>query len=422
MMRRDPARFASSAAFAFALAATAAVGALALPATAHAQSTNDTQRKLDQAQRELQAVAAERRRIEGQRGAASRELRSLDEKLGDSSRALHDTEAKLAQQRAELAELQRKRDEMQAGLAKQRAELEALLRSAYTIGNAAPLKLLLAQDTAAAAARMLTWHRYLQADRSARIRKLSADLAELQQVEQRIEAEQAALAATQARQRTQLAQLKDDRQEHAQAVAKLDARYQDKRSREKALGSDVAGLKKLLAQLRAAAARAEAERKAAAERAAREAREAKAAGKPAPPRAAPTVVPAGPALRVGGLNWPLSGNLLAGYGGKLPDGGRSSGLLIGAPAGTPVKAVADGTVVFADWMNGYGLILIIDHGNGYMSLYAHNEALLRDAGERVKRGDAVASTGNSGSAGPVGLYFELRRNGDPVDPGVWLKR
>jgi septal ring factor EnvC (AmiA/AmiB activator) len=404
-------------ALSFALAA-----ALALPAVGHAQNTGDTQRKLDQAQRELKAVAAERRRIEGQRGAASRELRTLDEKLGDSSRALHDTEEKLARQRAELAGLQRKRDTMQAGLAKQRAQLAGLLRSAYTIGNAAPLKLLLAQDTAAAAARMLTWHRYLQADRSARIAKLTADLAELQATEQRIAAEQAALDATRARQRTQLAQLKDDRQNHARAVAKLDARYQDKRSREKALGSDVAGLKKLLARLRAAAARAEAERRAAAERAAREAREAKAAGRPAPPRAAPTVVPAGPALRVGGLNWPLSGNLLAGYGGKLPDGSRSSGLLIAAAAGTPVKAVADGTVVFADWMNGYGLILIIDHGNGYMSLYAHNEALLRDAGDRVKRGDAVASAGNSGSSGPVGLYFELRRNGDPVDPGVWLKR
>lgn len=394
----------------------------ALPRVAHAQNTGETQRKLDQAQRELKAVAAERRRIEGQRGAASRELRSLDEKLGDSSRALHDTESKLARQRAELAELQRRRDAMQASLAGQRKELAALLRSAYTIGNAAPLKLLLAQDTAAAAARMLTWHRYLQADRSARIARLTADLAELQQVEARIAAEQAALDSTRGRQRTQVAQLQGDRKEHAQAVEKLDARYQDKRSREQALGSDVAGLKKLMQQLRAAAARAEAARHAEAERAARAAREAKAAGKPAPPRAAPPVVPAGPALRVGGLNWPLSGNLLAGYGGKLPDGGRSSGLLIGAPAGTPVKAVADGTVVFADWMNGYGLILIIDHGNGYMSLYAHNEALLRDAGERVKRGDAVASTGNSGSAGPVGLYFELRRNGDPVDPGVWLKR
>ena len=79
-------------------------------------------------------------------------------------------------------------------------------------------------------------------------------------------------------------------------------------------------------------------------------------------------------------------------------------------------------MVFSDWMNGYGLILIIDHGNGYMSLYAHNEALLRDAGDRVKRGDAIASVGNSGSAGPAALYFELRRNGDPVNPDAWLKK
>jgi len=417
-----PRDFASHALLAGALAALLGATLALLPAPAHAQSTNDTQRKLDQAQRELKAVAAERRKIEGQRGAASRELRSLDEKLGDSSRALHDTEAKLARQREQLAELQQQREAMQAGLARQRAELAALLRSAYTIGNAAPLKLLLAQDTAAQAARLLTWHRYLQADRSARIAKLATGLAELEQVEQRIVAEQQALDATRERQRAQLARLQGDRREHAQAVEKLDARYKDRRSREQALGSDVAGLKKLLQQLRAAAARAEAARRAEAERAAREAREAKAAGKPVPPRAAPPTVPAGPALRVGGLNWPLSGNLLTGYGGKLPDGGRSSGLLIAAPAGTPVKAVADGTVVFADWMNGYGLILIIDHGNGYMSLYAHNEALLRDAGARVKRGDAVASAGNSGSAGPVGLYFELRRNGDPVDPGVWLKQ
>ena len=84
--------------------------------------------------------------------------------------------------------------------------------------------------------------------------------------------------------------------------------------------------------------------------------------------------------------------------------------------------MADGTVVFSDWMNGYGQILIIDHGNGYMSLYAHNEALLRDVGDRVKRGDPVASVGNSGSAGPPALYFELRRNGDPVNPNVWLKK
>ncbi len=394
----------------------------AFGAQAQAQNSSDAQRKLDKAQRELKAVAAERRRIEGQRGSASKELRALDEKLGRSSRSLHEIEAQLAQQREQLAQLQQRRDALQSSLGAQRRELAALLRSAYTIGRAAPLKLMLAQDSVASAARLLTWHRYLQRDRAQRIADLSAELQELETVEQRIAAEQRALDATRERQRSQLAQLQGDRRTHAKEVAQLDARYHDKRSREKALGSDVAGLKKLLARLRAAAARAEAERRAAAERAAREAREARAAGKPAPVRSRPPVVASAAPLRVGGLGWPLSGNLLASYGGKLPDGGGSSGLLIGAPAGTSVKAVADGTVVFSDWMNGYGLILIIDHGNGYMSLYAHNEALLRDAGERVRRGDAVASVGNSGSSGPTALYFELRRNGDPVNPAVWLKK
>lgn len=84
--------------------------------------------------------------------------------------------------------------------------------------------------------------------------------------------------------------------------------------------------------------------------------------------------------------------------------------------------MADGTVVFSDWMTGYGMILIVDHGNGYLSLYAHNDALLKDAGARIKRGDAVAKVGNSGGQGTTALYFELRRHGQPVDPATWLQR
>ena len=118
----------------------------------------------------------------------------------------------------------------------------------------------------------------------------------------------------------------------------------------------------------------------------------------------------------------MGGSLLASYGGRLTDGRRSDGVLIAAAAGTAVKAVADGTVVFADCMTGYGMILIIDHGNGYMSLYAHNDGLLRDAGDAVKRGDPVASVGTSGGQDRPGLYFELRRNGQPVNPGGWLSR
>lgn len=389
---------------------------LALAAGAQAQDSRDAQRKLDRAQRELREVAAERRKVESARGAASRELRAMDEKLAKASRALHDTDAQLAQQRKALADARARQQELERGLDAQRRQLAALLRAAYTVGSEAPLKLLLSQDRVAEAARLLTLHRYLQQDRTRRIAALSAELQELEDLGRRVAEQERELEDTRARQREQLAALQSQRKEHAAAVAKLDARYQDKRSREQALGSDVAGLKKLLAQLRAAAARAEAERRAAAERARREAEK---AGAPVP---RPAPVPAQPALRVGGLGWPLSGNLLAGYGGKLPDGGSSSGLLIGAAPGTTVKAVAPGKVVFADWMNGYGLILIIDHGNGYMSLYARNEALLRDAGDMVGRGDPVASVGSSGGAGPPGLYFELRRNGDPVNPDTWLRK
>jgi septal ring factor EnvC (AmiA/AmiB activator) len=383
-----------------------------------AQSSRDTQRKLDRIKRELADVAAERRRIEGQRGAASTQLRAVDEQLGHSGRVLSETESSLARQQASLAQLQQRRDALQSTLGARRVELATLLRAAYTVGAAAPLKLMLAQDRVADANRVLTWHRYLQRERVQRITALTTQLRELDTLEQQIVQQRSALDAAREQQRAQLAQLQRDRSTRAQTIAQLEQRYRDRRSREQALGSDAKSLERLLAQLRAAAAR-EAERRAAAARAARVTSKPGTSGKPRP--AAPVIANATP-IQVGGLGWPLSGTLLAGYGGTMPGGGTSSGLLIGASSGATVKAVANGKVVFADWMNGYGLILIIDHGNGYMSLYAHNEALLRDAGDDVKRGDAVASVGNSGNQSRPGLYFELRRNGQPVNPSTWLQQ
>jgi septal ring factor EnvC (AmiA/AmiB activator) len=380
-----------------------------------AQDSRDAQRKLERIKRELRDVAAERRRIEGQRGAASTQLRAVDEQLGHSGRVLSETESSLAQQQASLAQLQQRRDALQSTLGARRAELATLLRAAYTVGSAAPLKLMLAQDRVADASRVLTWHRYLQRERVQRIAALTAQLHELDTLERQIVQQRSALDAARQQQRAQLAQLQRDRSTRAQTVAQLEQRYRDRRSRERALGSDAKSLERLLAQLRAAAAR-EAGRRAAAARAASRP---STGGKPRPP---PPVVANAAPIQVGGLGWPLSGTLLAGYGGTLPGGGTSSGLLIGASAGATVKAVANGKVVFADWMNGYGLILIIDHGNGYMSLYAHNEALLRDAGDDVKRGEPVASVGNSGNQSRPGLYFELRRNGQPVNPGTWLQQ
>ncbi len=397
-----------------ALLVVAALLAVALPAGA--QSTRDTQRKLDRAKKELDDVAAERRRIEGQRGEAARKLRELDERVGTSTRALKRVEAELHRQQAELQALQARRGALDAALGAQRRELAQLLRAAYAVGGDAPLKLMLSQDRVADGNRLLAYHGYLQRDRAKRIADLRAELAGLTELERRIADASAALAATRQQQQADVARLERDRKLRSSAVAELDQRYQDRRTRERALGRDVKGLQSVLAQLRAAARRADAERKAAA---AREARTGSASSGRRPP---PPVIANAQPIRVGGLGWPLSGTLVTAYGGTLPDGRRSQGVLIAAPAGTAVQAVANGKVVFAEWMSGYGLLCIVDHGNGTMSLYANNDGLLRDAGSDVKRGDAVASVGNSGGQGQSALYFELRRNGQPVDPRAWLQK
>ncbi|WP_343225014.1 peptidoglycan DD-metalloendopeptidase family protein [Luteimonas sp. MC1895] len=394
-----------------------------------AQDSREAQRRLERVKRELNEVGRERRQLEGQRGTASRELREADERVNRNARELADTAAALARQQQALSELEARRDAAARGLSAQRAELAALLRAAYTVGGQAPLKLMLSQDDAAGANRSLAYHGYLQRSRSARIAALSAELSGLDDMERRIAAEREALAATSERQRTQAAALVRERAERAKAVAELDGRYRDRSSREKALGADAKSLEGLLARLRAAARRAEAERKAEAARRAAAARRDSAppaagtgTGRSPVPDAPRVAVARSAPVQVGGLSWPLTGSLLAGYGGRMPDGRSSSGVLVAASAGTPVRAVAEGTVVFAEWMTGYGLILIIDHGNGYMSLYAHNDSLLKGPGDRVARGDAVSTVGTSGGQGTAALYFELRRDGKPVDPNAWLQK
>lgn len=384
-----------------------------------AQNGRDTQRKLDNARQQLKQVAAERRKLEGERGAAQRALRAADEQVAASARALAQTRARLTEHTRRLDELQRRQSVLNEGVQQQRSELAGLLRAAYAVGDAAPLKLLLAQDSVAAANRAMAYHAYLQRERAARIRQLRGELAEITALEQEVRTAQEALLAERRRQQTDAYRLARDRTARADTVARIDRQYTTKTLREAALGRDVKSLEKVLAQLRTAARRAEAERRAAARQTGSTSKaEPGRTGTRARPAAA--VVANAQPVRVGGLGWPLSGTLLAGYGGALPDGRKSSGLLIAASVGTPVRAVANGKVVFAEWMNGYGLISIVDHGGGYLSLYAHNDALLREVGADVKRGDPVASVGSSGGQGRAALYFELRRNGQPVNPSSWL--
>ena len=371
-----------------ALAASPSRCSLACRGPASAQSSREAERKLE----EGQARAEGRRRPNAARSKASAATRRAScarptKQVGRSSRALRDTETRARPRPGRAgrpAAAPRRR--CSAGLAAQREELARLLRAAYTqwrrLRRSRRCWRRTASPTRSARSPITAT---LQRDRAQRIRELTASCSELDALE-RADRRRAAARSTHARaqQRTQLAQLEQDRDASAPTlVAQLDQRYQD-RARARAGARP-------RRQGAGAAARATARRRGEgrrSEQAAADARRApKAKAARSEHRAASTplrpAVGAGPALQVGGLGWPLSGSAAgAATAAPMPDGRSSEGLLIAAAAGTTVKAVADGRVVFADWMTGYGLILIVDHGNGYMSLYAHNDALLQGCRRR----------------------------------------
>jgi septal ring factor EnvC (AmiA/AmiB activator) len=123
----------------------------------------------------------------------------------------------------------------------------------------------------------------------------------------------------------------------------------------------------------------------------------------------------------GELPWPVEGTVLNGFGKPREGGGSWDGVLLEAPAGAPVRAVYNGRVVYADWLSTYGLVLILEHGDGYMTLYGHNGALLRDVGDWVAPGEAIAEVGNSGGQAGPGLYFGIFRDGAAIDPERWIR-
>jgi septal ring factor EnvC (AmiA/AmiB activator) len=349
----------------------------------------------------LTAVRDSQREVERERDAARGEAAGLGEALradelalAAAANALARVDTELAARRQEAEQLARERDELEARLSTQREQMAALLRSAYALGRHEQLRILFAPERVGEIARLMAYHRYLERDRRNRITALARDLAALAEVARSLEAAQAALAATRAERTRELEALEAARGERAALLAEIDRRIADQTRRLQLLGKDEKSLLALIERLRDAIGDI--------------------------PRLLSGSEPFA-SLR-GRVPWPAPGALLTGFGQPL-DGGRSSeGILIGAESGAPVRAVSHGRVAYADWLTGFGLIAIIDHGDGYMSLYAHNEALTSEVGDWVDAGDRIATVGASGGRASAALYFELRRNGRPLDPLPWLRR
>lgn len=353
---------------------------------------SETAEKLDAVRAEIRRLGDAQRALEGERTAATESVREADQGIDLAARSLRGIDTDLAQQQQELERLEIAKIALETRLGEQREALAQLLRSAYALGRHEQLKLLLAQDRIDELARVLAYHRYFQHDRVTRIETLLDELRELVEIGRAVATQRETLAATRSVQEQRVVQLETQRGERRGLLATLDTQFKDAQARLTALGRDERALIKLLDSLRDVFA-----------------------------DIPDQIADAQPfAQRRGQLRLPLDGKLLSGFGARLPDGRSSQGWRIGARSGANVTAVAPGRVAFADWLKGYGLIVILDHGDGYMSLYAHNDSLLKEAGDWVGPGEAVAGVGSSGGQSEPALYFELRQKGRPVNPKGWF--
>jgi len=322
------------------------------------------------------------------------QLRDAELGVQDARRRLEELRAQRIAGEARLEELERERARRAGDLAAERGALEGELRVAYVNGREEQLKLLLNQQDPASAGRMLAYYGYFGRARVERIGRIRDQLEHLALVRERIEAESRRLAELEARQEQEVAALREAQDRRTRTVAAIDAQIKSQGGQLKRLQSQARSLEKLIDELR------------------------KALESPAVAKQAPFEP-----LR-GKLPWPVQqGQAIARFGQPRAGGSmRWQGMLIATDRGARVRAPYAGRVAYADWLPGMGLMIVLDHGGGYMSLYGHNEELFRKVGETVAAGDVIGSVGDSGGHDQPALYFEVRRGRQPVDPEIWLKR
>ncbi|MFZ0872067.1 MAG: peptidoglycan DD-metalloendopeptidase family protein [Rhodanobacter sp.] len=388
-------------------------GALATPATAQQDNKSHTEQaaaeqKLADVRSKMAALAKQQADTAARRDSVNAQLAQQADALASAARAVHQTDTDLAAKQHDLDQLQQQRADLQQKLDSQHAAIADLLRATYALDQGSDLRLLLGDEDVARISRALVYSKYFQQDRVQRVQQLMADLAKLQDLENAITHQQQALQATKLQREQQAQILAAQRTAQQKLAADTDAQYKDQAQRLAALKQNAQSLNQLVDKLQKAIE--EAAREAAArDAAAREAARKQHPGHNVPPP--PTPVGSATADIRGNLPWPASG-VVNSYG---------NGVLIKANGGSEIHAVARGRVIYAGFLRGYGMLLIVNHGNGWMSMYGNNETLLHAVGDQVEVGEAI------GTASPptginTGVYFELRKDSQPVDPRSWLSQ
>ncbi len=350
-------------------------------------------------ERELEAV---RERISELKESMDRATRDRDRVTSQ----LQEAEVKIGEQRLMIKEIERERaytirrvEELEAEIATRETELDTestelaeQVRAAYMTGSQERLKLLLNQQNPATLGRVLAYYDYLNAHRAGNIESVTAQLRSLTELRAEVVAEMTRLQQLAQRRTRELEVLTNAQDERRRLLAELNSRMASESREIERLAVEEKDLERLIAELTSILSDY------------------------------PITAESPFTEYRGRLTWPVAGRLIRDYG--QPRSGRLkwNGVVLAAPRGREVRAVYHGRIVFADWLAGMGLLVIVDHGDDYLTLYGYNETILKNPGDWVAPGDVIATVGDSGGQAETGLYFEVREGTRPVNPRTWVTR
>lgn len=365
-------------------------GLVSLPA-----SELDSKRaELGELRARMESVRKQVARSQGQMTGERQALMDVEKEIGDVVRGLRDLDRRITEQREALRIFAQERQALQADLAREQANLAIHVRAAYAMGRQGRLKIILNQRNPHLAGRVLAYHEYLSRARRRSIHDAQDSLTRLALVARDVQETKYTLAKLHDRQLEKKERLQERRAERERMISFLEHELENHSMVLERLAQDEQRIIGLIETLQ--------------------------------PRL--TGVPADFASELsfaelqGRLPWPARGFLITRFGASRGGGQlRWNGVVIAAVRGAEVQAVAGGRVVFADWLRGVGLLAIVDHGGGYMTLYGYNQSLFKEVGDWVQAGEPLASVGDSGGRVRAALYFEIRRNGRPVNPEKWCR-
>lgn len=328
-----------------------------------------------------------------QRSAQEAALADITQRLDDLNDTIAQNRTRVARMDDQLANLQAQESELLATSEAQRDIVGRALRATHMTGGDSQLKLLMTQQDPGTAQRMLVYFEAFNSSRLQQISQWQDTLSSLAQTQVGLADTRRSLELTHQQLQNQLAELDDSRDQRSQLITRLNAEMATRSQALTQLLQDRAHLQELIEEINRIIAEI-----------------------PAPEELMPF------SETLGRLPWPLRGDMLSAFGERYGGGNlQRQGIIIGADTGTPVRAIHPGRVVFSDWLRGSGNLVVVDHGSSHISLYAHNQSLIKQSGDWVNRGEAVALSGNDAGTGSPGVYFEIRRSSQPLNPLDWLE-